>query len=283
MVGAVFQAAHERRVVVVDGFIASAAVLVAHALQPLVLQRCVLHTARVNVVTRPCCSTWGCRRCWTWGCAWAKDRVRPWLGRCQSACALLREMASFGSAGCCAKHAGASQPDAAPPPSVPQRTAARSLSWRRAAVPSPLPDCGAIFHSHSITGALARWVVQPGHAACQCGAFSGGGLFGGGAGGGCERCAVVGFARTPFMRRWWWRRWVRAGRLADRCLPARTAWLTWPTAWAAACDRGAGATDHHGRTRAWARLARLPSGMALLAKVALVAELAAPGQRQRRC
>jgi len=41
LVGAVLQAAAERRVVVVDGFIASAAVLVAAALQPAVLQRCV--------------------------------------------------------------------------------------------------------------------------------------------------------------------------------------------------------------------------------------------------
>ena len=41
MVGAVLQAAADRRVIVVDGFIASSAVLVASALQPLVLQRCV--------------------------------------------------------------------------------------------------------------------------------------------------------------------------------------------------------------------------------------------------
>ena len=41
MVGAVLQAAVERRVIVVDGFIASSAVLVANALQPPVLQRCV--------------------------------------------------------------------------------------------------------------------------------------------------------------------------------------------------------------------------------------------------
>ena len=40
-VGAVLQAAHERRVIVVDGFIATSAVVVAHALQPQVLQRCV--------------------------------------------------------------------------------------------------------------------------------------------------------------------------------------------------------------------------------------------------
>jgi nicotinate-nucleotide--dimethylbenzimidazole phosphoribosyltransferase len=41
LVGAVLQAAQERRVIVVDGFIASAAVLVAQRLQPQVVQRCV--------------------------------------------------------------------------------------------------------------------------------------------------------------------------------------------------------------------------------------------------
>jgi nicotinate-nucleotide--dimethylbenzimidazole phosphoribosyltransferase len=41
LVGAVLQAAEERRVIVVDGFIASAAVLVAQALRPHVTQRCV--------------------------------------------------------------------------------------------------------------------------------------------------------------------------------------------------------------------------------------------------
>jgi nicotinate-nucleotide--dimethylbenzimidazole phosphoribosyltransferase len=41
MLGAVFQAAAERRVIVVDGFITSAVILVAKALQPAVLQRCV--------------------------------------------------------------------------------------------------------------------------------------------------------------------------------------------------------------------------------------------------
>jgi nicotinate-nucleotide--dimethylbenzimidazole phosphoribosyltransferase len=41
LVGAVLQAAHDRRVVVVDGFISSAAVLVAKALAPQVVQRCV--------------------------------------------------------------------------------------------------------------------------------------------------------------------------------------------------------------------------------------------------
>ncbi|WP_250207690.1 nicotinate-nucleotide--dimethylbenzimidazole phosphoribosyltransferase [Curvibacter sp. CHRR-16] len=41
MVGAVLQAAHERRVILVDGFITTSAVLVAQALHPHVLQRCV--------------------------------------------------------------------------------------------------------------------------------------------------------------------------------------------------------------------------------------------------
>lgn len=41
MAGAVLQAASERRVIVVDGFITTAAVLVASRLQPAVLQRCV--------------------------------------------------------------------------------------------------------------------------------------------------------------------------------------------------------------------------------------------------
>ncbi len=41
MVGAMLQAAAERRVIVVDGFIVSSALLVARALQPMVLQRCV--------------------------------------------------------------------------------------------------------------------------------------------------------------------------------------------------------------------------------------------------
>jgi len=41
MCGAVLQAAHERRVVVVDGFVTTAAVAVAAALSPHVLQRCV--------------------------------------------------------------------------------------------------------------------------------------------------------------------------------------------------------------------------------------------------
>jgi nicotinate-nucleotide--dimethylbenzimidazole phosphoribosyltransferase len=41
MCGAMLEAAAQNRLIVVDGFIATSAALVAHALQPLVLQRCV--------------------------------------------------------------------------------------------------------------------------------------------------------------------------------------------------------------------------------------------------
>ena len=41
MIGAIFEAAASHRVIVVDGFITSAAVLVASKLEPLVLQRCI--------------------------------------------------------------------------------------------------------------------------------------------------------------------------------------------------------------------------------------------------
>ena len=51
MSGAVLQAALERRVIVVDGFIASSAVLIAARLQPTVLSRCVRPLLRRS---RPC-------------------------------------------------------------------------------------------------------------------------------------------------------------------------------------------------------------------------------------
>ena len=41
MVGAIIQAAAQRRVIVVDGFITSSAVLIAYALEPNVLQYCI--------------------------------------------------------------------------------------------------------------------------------------------------------------------------------------------------------------------------------------------------
>ena len=106
MVGAVLQAAHERRVVLVDGFIASAAVLVAHALQPLVLQRCVFahrsgergHEFMLQHLGVQALLDLGLRLGEGSGAALAW----PLLA---SACAILREMASFESAGVSEKSA----------------------------------------------------------------------------------------------------------------------------------------------------------------------------------
>jgi nicotinate-nucleotide--dimethylbenzimidazole phosphoribosyltransferase len=100
MLGAVLQAAQERRVVVVDGFIASAVVLVAHALQPLVLQRCVFahrsgergHALMLAQLNAKPLLDLGLRLGEGSGAALAWPLL-------QSACAILREMASFESAG----------------------------------------------------------------------------------------------------------------------------------------------------------------------------------------
>ncbi len=106
MVGAVLQAAHERRVVVVDGFIASAAVLVAHAMQPLVLQRCVFahrsgergHEFMLQYLGVQALLDLGLRLGEGSGAALAW----PLLA---SACAILGEMASFEAAGVSVKSA----------------------------------------------------------------------------------------------------------------------------------------------------------------------------------
>ncbi len=100
MVGAVMQAAQERRVVLVDGFSASSAVLVAHALQPLVLQRCVFahrsgergHASMLQHLGAMPLVDLGLRLGEGSGAA----LVWPLL---LSACAVLSEMASFESAG----------------------------------------------------------------------------------------------------------------------------------------------------------------------------------------
>ena len=100
MVGAVLQAAAERRVIVVDGFIASAAVLVAHALQPKVLQRCVFahrsgergHALMLQHLGVQPLLDLGLRLGEGSGAALAWPLL-------QSACAVLREMASFADAG----------------------------------------------------------------------------------------------------------------------------------------------------------------------------------------
>lgn len=105
MVGAVLQAALERRVVVVDGFISSSAVLVAHVLQPHVLQRCVfahrsgerghaLMLAQLGAntpATQPLLDL-GLRLGEGSGAALAWPLL-------QSACRILSDMASFDAAG----------------------------------------------------------------------------------------------------------------------------------------------------------------------------------------
>lgn len=100
LVGVVLQAALERRVVVVDGFITGAAVLVAHALQPRVLQRCIFahrsqergHAAMLEHLGVAPLLDLGLRLGEGSGAALAWPLL-------QSACLLLSEMASFASAG----------------------------------------------------------------------------------------------------------------------------------------------------------------------------------------
>lgn len=100
MVGAVWQAALERRVIVVDGFIASSAVLVAAALQPLVLQRCVFahqsdeagHGLMLKHLQAQPLLKLSLRLGEGSGAALAWPLL-------ESACCIMREMASFASAG----------------------------------------------------------------------------------------------------------------------------------------------------------------------------------------
>ena len=100
LTGAVLQAAEERRVIVVDGFIATAAVLVAVHLQPNVLQRCVFahcsgergHALMLAHLKAVPLLDLGLRLGEGSGAALAWPLL-------VSACALLREMASFESAG----------------------------------------------------------------------------------------------------------------------------------------------------------------------------------------
>lgn len=98
--GAALQAAAERRVIVVDGFITSAAVLVASRIAPRVLQRCVFahrsgergHSLMLEQMQAEPLLDLGLRLGEGSGAALAWPLL-------QSACAVLREMASFESAG----------------------------------------------------------------------------------------------------------------------------------------------------------------------------------------
>ncbi len=99
MTGAVLQAALERRVIVVDGFIASSAVLVASRLQPQVLLRCVFahcsdeagHALMLRTLDAQALLSLGLRLGEGSGAALAWPLI-------ESACRLLDEMASFESA-----------------------------------------------------------------------------------------------------------------------------------------------------------------------------------------
>ncbi len=106
LVGAVLRAAHERRVIVVDGFISTSAVMVAAHLAPAVLQRCVFahqssesgHLRMLRELQAEPLLDLGLRLGEGSGAmlAW------PLL---ESACLILRDMASFESAGVSGKSA----------------------------------------------------------------------------------------------------------------------------------------------------------------------------------
>ena len=82
MVGSVLQAASERRVVVVDGFIASAAVLVASKIAPHVLQRCVFAHRSDERGHARLLQLLGAEPLIDMVCAWARAAARHWPGRC---------------------------------------------------------------------------------------------------------------------------------------------------------------------------------------------------------
>ena len=100
LVGAVIQAASERRVIVVDGFIASSAILVASKMRPSVLDYCIFshrsdekgHSLMLNEMGAEPILDLKLRLGEGSGAALAWPLL-------MSACAILREMASFDTAG----------------------------------------------------------------------------------------------------------------------------------------------------------------------------------------
>ena len=106
LAGAMLQAAHERRVIVIDGFIVGAALLAAHAMQPLVLQYCVFahcsaeagHALMLDHLGAEPLLALGLRLGEGSGAALAWPLL-------ESACRILAEMASFESAGVSNKEA----------------------------------------------------------------------------------------------------------------------------------------------------------------------------------
>jgi nicotinate-nucleotide--dimethylbenzimidazole phosphoribosyltransferase len=106
MVGAVIQAAHERRVIVVDGFITTSAVAVAAALSPAVLQRCVFSHCSAESGHAAWLAKLGVRALLDLGLRLGEGSgaalAWPLL---KSAELMLQEMASFDSAGVSEKSA----------------------------------------------------------------------------------------------------------------------------------------------------------------------------------
>jgi nicotinate-nucleotide--dimethylbenzimidazole phosphoribosyltransferase len=106
LVGAVLEAAELRRVIVVDGFITSAAVLVAKALAPRVLQRCVFshrsdergHALLLRHLGPDARTPARALLALDLRLGEGSGAALAWP-LLESACALLREMASFESAG----------------------------------------------------------------------------------------------------------------------------------------------------------------------------------------
>jgi nicotinate-nucleotide--dimethylbenzimidazole phosphoribosyltransferase len=100
MCGAVLEAAAQNRVIVVDGFIATSAVLVAQAVQPLVLQRCVFAHQSDEAGHARLLAWLGAQPLLHLGLRLGEGSgaalAWPLLG---SACRILREMASFADAG----------------------------------------------------------------------------------------------------------------------------------------------------------------------------------------
>lgn len=101
MVGAIVQAAAQRRVIVVDGFISTAAVLVAARIAPAVLERCVFsHQSGEGAGHARLLEHLGAQPLLRWGMRLGEGSgaalVWPLL---MSACAVLGQMASFEGVG----------------------------------------------------------------------------------------------------------------------------------------------------------------------------------------
>lgn len=108
MTGAMLEAAQQRRIIVVDGFIATAALLVACRLRPAVVQRCVFAHQSAEGGHRYALQALGAAALplldWEMRLGEGSGAALVWP-LLQSATTILRDMASFGSAGVDARKA----------------------------------------------------------------------------------------------------------------------------------------------------------------------------------